>query len=424
MNLRKFSFMVSVVLLLSVLLSACAGAAPTAAPDKPADSSGGAATGGEKVLKLGAAISETGQVSREGKFLKDGYEFWKDTVNAAGGVDIGGAKYKVEIVYYDDKSEPQTSAKLTEKLITEDKVDFILGPYSSGINIATAAISEKYKVLSFAPLANATNIYTQGYKYVFSILPPATRYLVYVLDMAVTLDPKPTTVALMARDDPFGISVAEGVKKHAEELGLKVVYYEKFPKNTTDVSALLTQVKELNPDILIATTLYQDAILITKQAKELKVCPKILSYSVGTAIPDFTKELGPDANFIFGAEWWLPNMGWEGPVFPTASGYAKDFEAKYGYVPGYHSAAGTATGLLLQLALEKAGEVNSDKVREELLKFKEQTFWGPIAWDETGQNISGASGVIQIQDGKVTAVFPDAIQQAKPIYPMPCWDNR
>jgi branched-chain amino acid transport system substrate-binding protein len=419
MRTRIFFLFLTAIAIASLVAAQCAPPPPTEAP-----ATGEAPPAEAKVLKLGAAVSLTGQVSREGNFLKDGYEFWKEYVNEQGGIDIGDEKYMVEIVYYDDKSDPETSAKLTEKLITEDKVDFILGPYSSGITIATSAIGEKYKKLTLAPLANSPQIYTQGYKYVFSVLPPATKYLQRLLDMAVELDPKPTTIAIMARDDPFGTAVADGVAAHAEEVGLEIVYHEKYPKDATDVSSLLTAIKDKDPDIVVASTLFQDAVLITKQAKDLKVCPKILSFSVGPAIPDYPKEMGADGEYVYGSEWWLPIMGWKGTVFPSAEEYAKMFEEKYEYSPSYHSAGGTATGVILQLALKNAGAVDTEKVREELLKFDEQMFWGPTAWDETGQNIKGASGVIQIQDGKVVSVYPSDIQQAPPKYPMPCWDER
>lgn len=421
MRIRGSFVLVLAILVVGLVGVACA--APPAAAPQPAPAEAPKAAE-EKVLKLGAAVALTGQVSREGNLLKDGYEFWKKLVNEQGGIDIGGEKYKVEIVYYDDKSDPETSAKLTEKLITEDEVDFILGPYSSGITIATSAIGEKYKIITIAPLANSPKIYTQGYKYVFSILPPATKYLQRLLDMAAELDPQPKTLAIMARDDPFGIAVADGAAARAEELGLEIVYREKYPKDATDVSSLLTQIKALNPDIMIASTLFQDAVLITKQARDLKVCPKILSYSVGTAIPDFTSELGADSEYIYGSEWWLPIMGWKGTVIPSAGEYAEMIEAEYGYTPGYHTAAGTAAGVVLQLALQKAGAIDTEKVRQALLNFDEQIFWGPIGWDETGQNVKGASGVIQIQDGKVTAIYPPDIQEAPPRYPMPCWDER
>lgn len=409
---KKFYIVMAVLMTLSMLLTSCAA---------PAGDTGAAA---DKVIKIGVAISQTGQVAREGKFEKDGIDYWKDLVNEAGGIQVGSDKYKVEVVYYDDQSSPETSMKLTEKLISEDNVDFLIGPYSSGIQTAAAAIGEKYKKVTITPLANATTIYDKGYKYIFSILPPATKYLQLLIDMAVTMDPAPKTIAIMVRDDPFGTSVAQGVKTRAEEKGLEVVYFEKFPKDVTDVSSMLSAIKALNPDILIASTLYQDAVLITKQAKDLQVCPKMLSYSVGVSIPDFPKELGADANYIFGAEWWLPNMGWKGEVITSADQFAADFEKKYGYAPSYHSAAGAAAGLVLQLAIQDAGSLDTEKVREKLLAFDHDIFWGPTSWDETGANVSGASGVIQIQEGKVVSIYPKDIEQAPPIYPMPCWTER
>lgn len=433
----KLSLCLAVLVLLSMLLSACTPAAtptpaaaekPTAAPaaaEKPTTAPAAPEKPAEaKVVKIGVAVSMTGAVSREGTFEKNGIDYWAELVNDAGGFDVAGEKYKVELVYYDDQSNPETSMKLTEKLITEDKVQFLIGPYSSGIQTAAATIGEKYKIITITPLANATTIYSKGYKYIFSVLPPATKYLQRLMDLAVTLDPAPQTIAIMVRDDPFGNSVAEGVKTRAEENGLKVVYYEKFPKDVTDVSAMLSAIKALNPDIVVASTLYQDAVLITKQAKDLQLCPKMLSYSVGVSIPDFTKDLGPDADGIFGAEWWLPNMGWKGEVIPSAEEFAAAIKAKYGYTPSYHAAGGAAAGLILQLAIQDAGSLETEKVRQALLNFKHDLFWGPTAWDETGANIAGASGVIQIQNGQVVSIYPKEIQQAPPIYPMPCWTER
>ena len=144
----------------------------------------GSAISAEKVLKLGASVGITGRLSKEGGYVKDGYTLWMEEVNKKGGIKVGNDRYKVEIIFYDDKSDPQTGAKLTEKLITEDKVKFILGPYGSGITLATSAIGEKYKVLTVACQANAVNIYERGFKYIISILPPATYYLRPVVDLS------------------------------------------------------------------------------------------------------------------------------------------------------------------------------------------------------------------------------------------------
>jgi branched-chain amino acid transport system substrate-binding protein len=403
---------VSAVLLFAVLFSACAPAAtPTPA--------------GPKEIVFGCAISMTGAKATEGDAEKNGIDFWVDWVNDRGGLDVGGQKYNVRVIYYDDESDAQTAAKLTEKLITEDGTKFILGPYSSALTIATSAISEKYGAVTVAPLANSGQIYSQGYKNVFAVLPPAANFLRLLIEMAVTeLDPKPRTVAVLALDDPFGLACANGTRDWAEEAGLDVVLFEKYPSDAKDLSSLLTKVKGLNPDLVLASSLYEHAALITRQAKELDLCPKLLGFTVGPTFPDFIESLGPTADYVFASEWWLPTMEWEGPIIGKASDYGKMIEDRFGYYPSYHTAAGTAAGVLFQLAIEKAGTLEVDKVRDALASLDVEIFWGPHAFDEKGQNRKGGSAPIQILNGELMAVYPEKLRQAPAVYPFPCWDER
>ncbi|MDR7554162.1 MAG: amino acid ABC transporter substrate-binding protein [Armatimonadota bacterium] len=385
----------------------------------------GRAQAQEPVLRLGAAIALTGPVSREGNFVKDGYDFWVRTVNERGGITIGGQRYRVEIKYYDDESKAETAARLTEKLITDDKVAFVLGPFSSAIFQATSTISERYRVVTIAPQANADTIYERGYRYIFSILPPASTYLRGLIDMAAAATPRPTRMAIMIRDDPFGIAAGEGAARYAEQRGFQVVFKERYPANATDVSSILTQVKALNPEVFLATTLFQDALLITKQAKELQFAPRIMGFTAGPAIPDFVRSLGADANYIYGSEWWLPTLKYCGdPPFGCAADYATAIERWKGYTPGYHTASGTMAGLVLQLALQAAGRIDGEAVRQALLSLAPRTFWGPIGWNEQGKNVRGTSVPIQIQNQRVVAVWPPEARVATPIYPMPAWTAR
>ncbi len=377
-----------------------------------------------QTIKIGASIALTGPVSREGKLVKDGYDYWLDHVNKQGGILVGGKRMPVQVVFYDDESNAQTSARLTEKLITEDKVQFLLGPFSSPITMQTSVIGEKYKILTMATQANADAIYERGFKYVISVLPPATTYMKLFLEMASKLEPRPKTVAIMAVNNPFGILAAEGARTHATNQGFQVVYFEKYPAQAGDVSAFLTQIKAKNPDVLVASSFFQEALLIVKQSKELKFCPKMLALTVGPEVPDFTKSLARDADFIYGSAWWLPNMGWKGRDFGSSRDYAKAMLERTGREPNYHVASGTAAGLLLQMAIEKANSVDTDAVRAAFAGMDVETFWGPIAWNERGQNIKGASGPIQIQNGKIISVYPEKLREASPAYPMPCWDKR
>ena len=222
----------------ALLLSACGPAATGPA-------AGGATA--TQVLKIGAAVALTGPVSKEGNLVKDGYEIWQKAVNDKGGLTVGATRYKVEFVFYDDESKADTASRLTEKLITEDKVSFILGPYSSGITTATSTISERYKVLTIAPQANADGIYERGYKYIFSVLPPASNYLKGLVDMGLTLSPQPHRLAVLIRDDPFGIAAGEGAAKYAASKGYEVVFKEKFPANATDVSTRCPARRSISP---------------------------------------------------------------------------------------------------------------------------------------------------------------------------------
>ncbi len=412
------------------LLNACQpAAAPAPTTAAPAPAAGAtpqqAPAKGSQTLKLGASVALTGPVSREGNLVKDGYEYWQKAVNDKGGFDVGGTKYLVDIALYDDESKADTGTRLVEKLITDDKVQFILGPFSSGITQATSTISERYNILTIAPQANADAIYERGYKYVFSILPPASTYLRGVLDMAATLNPKPTRVAIMIRDDPFGIAAGEGAAAYAKAKGLDIVFQEKYPANATDVSSILTKVRGTNPDMLLASTLFQDSVLITKQAKDLQFAPKLMAFTAGPALPDFISSLAKDAEAVIGSEWWLPSLRFEGePTLGSTQQYAEGIQKAKNYEAGYHVASGSMAGLVLQLALGSAGKVDTDAVRAALLTLEPKTFWGPIGWNEQGKNVKGSSIPVQIQDGKVVAVWPEQGRQQPPRYPFPAWSGR
>jgi len=381
----------------------------------------------ENIIKIGVAVSLTGKIAYEGRLVKDGYEVWEDWVNSHGGITAGGINYQVKMVYYDDESTPVRGAKLTEMLITQNKVDFLFGPFSSSITFATTAIGEKYKMITIAPEANAVNIYERGYKYVFSVLPPAPMLMVPIAYMAENLDPKPKTVAIISANDLFPLSCAEGFRDKCKELGFDVVLFEKYPAGATDISTLLTQVKNLNPDILGVAGYTADSLMTIRQCKELNINPKIYAFSVGVMIPSFIAELGADAEYAFEGEWWLPGMKNEDKVFGTTADYVQACKDKFGedYMPEYHVSSASAAGTLLQLAIEKADSIETEKVREALSTLDlELATWPAIAFNEKGQNIQWPHPVVQVQNGKYVIVYPEASQENAPMYPAPEWKDR
>jgi branched-chain amino acid transport system substrate-binding protein len=378
----------------------------------------------QDTLKIGAAVSLTGAQSRFGNMVKNGYELWKDDVNEKGGIDVGGKKYKVAIIYYDDQSDPQVSAKLTEKLITEDKVQFLLGPYSSGITLATSAIAEKYNMINMACTANAGSVYSRGYKNVFSILPAASVILDSFMEMLGTLTPASKKLSMISPTDLFPLSVAEGAQNHAKELGLEMALFEKYPKGAKDLSSLLLKIKGLKPDVLMGTGYLDDAILAVRQAKDQRVDFRAMVFTTGPELEDFTKNLGKDADYVFGVSWWMPEANFKCPVFGTTQNYVSLYAKKFGSGITYQAAAASQGGVLLQLAIEKAKSLETDKVREALRSFDGTTFWGATKFDANGTNVRGKSVTFQIQKGVIKTVFPKEVAQTPPMYPQPAWSAR
>jgi branched-chain amino acid transport system substrate-binding protein len=370
-------------------------------------------------IKVGVSVALTGNFANLGKLELNGLELWADHVNSNGGIDVAGTKMPVKLIYMDDQSDTTTSTRLTQRLITQDKVNFLVGPYSSGITQATTAIAERYKIITVAPLANAPALYQRGFKYLFGVLPLATQYLQGVLNMVHGFSPAPKTVAILTPDNIFSLAAAEGAQAYAKKLGMDVVFFKKYPPNAQDFTAVLSQIKSLKPDVVLGTGYLNDSIQIVKQMAQIGFSPKVLGFTIATSVPDFAKSLGSAANGIIGGEWWEPTYQYSDPVFGSNAAFVKAYEAKYGSTPTYYSAAGAEAGVLLQTAIHKAGSLDSDQVRKAMLSLNESTLFGPVSYGADGVNTRAAPAASQILNGKATPVYPAAAAEAQPVYPKP-----
>lgn len=369
------------------------------------------------VIKIGASLALTGDLARLGNMVQNGYELWAEEVNAQGGIQVGDRRLPVEMVYYDDQSDNQTSAQLTEKLITEDGVDFLLGPFGSGPTFATTAIAEKYNIITMATLANASRIYERGFQNVFSVLAPAGRIFASFIDMLDAMEPRPERVAIITPNDLFPASVAAGARDYAQSLGFEVVYFEEYTKGVRDLSSTILKIKESGAQVLMGSGYLEEAILTVRQLEEQNVDLMAIGFTTGPELLDFRTNLGEDAEQIYGVSWWMPEMNYSGPLFGSAVDYAVLYDEKYGEGLSYQAAAASQGALLLQLAIEEAGTTDTEAVREALQSYSGTTFWGPTDWDETGQNVAGATVTFQIQDDEIVTVWPPEAAQAEPDYP-------
>jgi branched-chain amino acid transport system substrate-binding protein len=408
--------LLALVSIMSLALAACGTGGP-----------GGAAGNGDTIV-FGAAISITGKTAKEGQYTRDGYLFYKDAINDLGGITVGGKTYKVDIKFYDDESNSERTAQLYEKLINEDKVNFLLGPYGSAPTATAAPIAEKYKLPMVEANGAAESIFSKGYKYTFAVLSPAKNYLRGVIDLVQQKDPNIKSVAILGENEPFSKEVAEAAANYAKAKGMEVVYQDLYPTGTQDVSALLTNVKGKNPDLLLGSGHLQDSLLIVKQAKDLGISPKAMGFSVGPSSPEFRANLKTDADYVFGATQWTDALKYNGDdPWKTPSAFAQTFKAKHADYPvvPYQVAESAAALVAYQRAIEKAGSLEPQAVRDALAGLDIMTFYGQIKFDERGVNIYKPMAVEQLQpDGKKYTVFPADVAEKDALYPMAAWDKR
>jgi branched-chain amino acid transport system substrate-binding protein len=379
-------------------------------------------------IVFGAAISITGKTAKEGGYTRDGYQIAIDKINELGGIKVGGKTYKVALKYYDDETKPESTAQLIEKLINEDKVNLILGPYGSSPTGTAAPLAERYKIPMVEANGSAEAIFSKGYKYTFMILSPAKLYLRGIIDAVRAKDPSAKTVAILGENEAFSKEVAAGAAEYAKEKGMTVVYDELYPTNAQDVSALLTAIKGKNPDMILGSGHLQDSLLIVKQAKDLGLSAKAMGFSVGPSSPEFRANLGKSADYIYGATQWTEALKYNGDdPWKTPKAFGDAFRAKhpdYKSIP-YQVAESAVAVIAYQKAIEKAGTIEPTKVRDALAAIDVMTFYGKIKFDARGVNIYKPMAAEQYQpDGNKYTVWPQDVAEKPILYPMPAWDKR
>jgi branched-chain amino acid transport system substrate-binding protein len=258
------------------------------------------------------------------------------------------------------------------------------------------------------------------------VLSPANKYLQGVIDMALTLTPRPATIAMLSADDNFSLEVANAVVAYATTKGMTVAVLKKYKNGATNLSAEVQAAKAVNPDIVLNSGHLQEAIAINKAAKEQKLNAKLFAYSVGPSTPDFITALGKDADYVFDGSQWTPQVKYTPAFYLTVAQYVAAYKAKYPGLgdPDYHVAESTAACLALERAIENAGSLDPKKVRDALAALDVTVFFGQVKFDPRGINIYKPMVVEQIQSGVHHTVYPQDVADAKPMYPTPAWDQR
>jgi branched-chain amino acid transport system substrate-binding protein len=383
----------------------------------------------EEVITLGSAISRTGKYSTNGEHTQKGYDLAVDIINGRGGVDIGGKKYKLEIKYYDDESTPARGAELAERLIQQDGVKFLLGPYSSGLTKAIAPVTEKYSVPMVEANGASRSLFTKGYRYLFAVLSTSEQYLASSIALAAEKagvlgkEPGQLTVAMAFENDPFSQDIRAGVMEDAEKFGMKIVIDDKLPKELNDMAPTLIKVKALKPDILVVSGHAKGAATAIRQIAEMKVdVPMVAMTHCDSA--KVIKKFGAQSEFTLCASQWAPTLSYSDDYFGSAADFAALFKKTYDYDPPYQAAESAAAVLTFADAFQRAGTTDPEKVRDALAATEIETFYGNIKFDETGKNIAKPMVLYQVQNGQYMVVAPTKWAAAEVVHPRPKWSDR
>jgi len=398
---------------------------------------GSTALAQDVVFKVGVVTALSGDNAQGGEWTKRGYDLWANKVNEQGGIKIGGKGYKVQLVYYDDQSSSATAAAACERMLTEQKIDFILGPYASSATRACGPIVDKYKVPMITGSAENPAIWKDKYKYVFGTIPSVNITGTAPLKAVIAANPKPQTIYIVALDDPFAKAAADTFKSVSEAAGLKVLGYDVVPADA-DYTPVFTKVRQANPDILAIGSQPEQAIQMVKVIKQLRIAPKAILEHTGSGSADFTAALGKDAEYILGATVWQPQFEYPGVkagFWQSSKSWFADYKKAYNREYAEYTEAGsTAAGIAFQAALERAqiapplDETKRARLVTALENLDIMTFYGPIKFETSGDNYHNVIKLealpLQVQGGKVVVVGPKSPTKSKLVYPFPGWDNR
>ncbi|MXX65483.1 MAG: ABC transporter substrate-binding protein [Chloroflexi bacterium] len=372
----------------------------------------------DRVIRIGAVVSETGRFVAEGNDVRRGYRLWANWINGEyGGLKVGDARYRVELNMYDDAGEAAAARMLVERLITEDEVDLLLGPYSSSLTQIALEVADAHGQILVTASGGAESLFTQGFGSFFAVQTPAAQYTRSALQLLA--GEGASSVVIAHPDTVFATSVADGARRWAAESELDVLAVHEYPQGSAELSAIIADAKRLGPDIFVGGGHFNDAILFLRAARELDFRPAAMVITVGPSNPLLVETLGSDAEYVIGPTQWEASMSYAGDLIGSAADFAARYHSLWGRDPTYQAAGASAAALALHHAIEAAGTMDAASVHQALRELQVDTFFGPIRFDEQGRNSARAMGLVQIQGGQILVVAPTAAAAADIIYPAP-----
>lgn len=385
----------------------------------------------KKEIIFGGSLGLSGKFAELGRLMKDAFELWMEDTNKAGGIYVKeyGRKMPVKYILYDDQSDPATGAKLYEKLITHDKVDFLTAPFSSGITFAGSTVAEKYKKIMISVCGSSNDIYNRGFDYIFCHVGFASNHMNSNIDLIDNLKPRPKGIAIVTDKRLYCLTVAEATRDKLKKLGFEIVLYEEFPTDIKDASSVINKIKALNPDIFLGFTSPPSCALFSKQTKMLNLRPKMIYFNEGPEMGWYVPEFGKDAEGITSRFAMYAD-----PANPRLIEFLKSIKKKDPKwdrkVPDsiYHCGPYDSCEMLRQ-GIEGAGTLDNTKVVKYLRTNDLENMLNGLGQKAVFKDISEYKNInvnlvpvaTQIQNGKIMVVWPKGFAQAEAWYPLGPW---
>ena len=378
------------------------------------------------IITLGGSMSLTGDNADLGQLYADAYEETIARINDNGGVEAGdGNTYELEMELRDDGTDSSASRSIYQELIDQQGIDYLLGPYASSVTLPASAVAADNGKPMVEGGGASPEIFSQGNEYIFGLLPTANKYAKSYIDVALEQESPPESVAILAEDDTFSQSTAEGARNKIESAGLDLVSDETFPTETSDLSTNLGLVRDNEADILLLCAHQQHNIILANQMESQDVNVDAAMGTVGSLNESFKGEVGANGNYMYGPTSWDINANFDDRVYGGTQDFVTAIEDGYDYTPDYHSAAGEGVIITFVNAFESVDELGPEPVRNAIRDADPfSTVYGDVSFDDSG--VIDKNMLIRQwhPDPGLQTVYPSSVAQSDPLYPMPDWSER
>jgi len=368
----------------------------------------------EKPILIGGSLPLTGQYAETGQWIERGMKFWAKEINEKGGLLGRPVEFKI----YDDESNVNKAVTFAEKAITVDKVDLLFGGYPGTAARAVMPVAEKHKFV-YVSMGGHMKSFEQGYSYSFGGPPLMGEWWYegfFQWLETIPADQRPKKAAVYTMNNPIGASLMESITKWTKKLGIQIVVDEKYNLPLPDATPLIVKAKQMDCDLLFSNGVFPDGVMTVRAAKALEYNPKAIVQGIGSVLPAWSKELGPDGDYVFSGTSLHNKLNFPG------NEKLNEFVKKEYQIDGYplYFGFGYAWMQTLAQAVEGAKTLEQTKIRDWLKANKVNTIAGPMKFDTKGLP-DPINFCTQVINGKAELVWPPEVRTTKPVYPKPAW---